>query len=178
MWLLFYLWSWVPQVSPMGLEFRFSSFLCWHFAFSWWGKILASWRNFPELQKSKAKAIYFLKTTWHVWAWHGLVLKSIIPTKKVHFAWSWVKLCRVKVEKKLWRLLLTYSCGLLLTVRSVRVFSLCLCTRKGVQKVTSSRQWMILVWSSFIYLSNTADSISIFQALLLAEEFKHIFFDL
>lgn len=81
-------------------------------------------------------------------------------------------------RKKLWRLLLTYSCGLLLTVRSVRVFSLCLCTRKGVQKVTSSRQWMILVWSSFIYLSNTADSISIFQALLLAEEFKHIFFDL
>lgn len=30
----YYLWSWLPKVSPIGLEFRLSSFLCWHFVFS------------------------------------------------------------------------------------------------------------------------------------------------
>lgn len=40
------------------------------------------------------------------------------------------------------------------------------------------RQWMIQVWSSSIYLSNPADSISISQTLRLADEFKHIYFNL
>ena len=77
----------------MGLESRSSYFLCSHFAFSWWEKTLASWWNFPELQKSKAKAVYFLKQRGMFEFGTDLNWNVQSPQKR------WVKLCRVKVKK-------------------------------------------------------------------------------
>lgn len=119
--------------ASRGSEFRFPYFSCWRSAFSWREKTLASWRNFLELQKSKANAIYFPKSTWRVWGWHKLVIKSIVSKKssrKILLPSFWIASFRIKVEK-LWSFILTDFCGLLFTVKPVRVFFVSLFSQRS-----------------------------------------------